>query len=426
MHEHIVHRSLDATQNHERLAWKFIGGAEKFLTDLDCPIDIAPEQLAGVFLDIYLNMFSHENVARRLTLTKLSGIVHYHRRSFVEILSVVKRRVITDWGSTMNMLHRKIQNDKTLITGRNFYQDLCCQLHLLGVFDVDWLSLQKVQEVHRVRRPFVFRDWKTLPQMLCVVLIVPRDHLQPLLFDLDETGTPVLQCDLRGVATQNAFSAINTVFGTISTSGQGDRKTATIKEDTTGRYGTSPLVVWFWVPSIVLMNECRLSVVLSVLSTPATCTLATKRGLDIFRADLGDEKFIHILRQRPNAAPGGPEEKNMQISGHPVKTSGVCAFVTLDKEYKTPLSFTTRVDIVEPEMKASLTSGATPIVNQVSMHSIAIVLGDKSLKFPFPLPIDARKAKLRIARKSLYIEVRFFYLYLNKYSCRTRRRSSCL
>jgi hypothetical protein len=151
-----------------------------------------------------------------------------------------------------------------------------------------------------------------------------------------------------------------------------------------------------------------------------------KAGLDIFCADLGDEKFTHILRQRPNAASGGPEEKNMQINGHPMKTSGVCAFVTLDKEYKTPLSFTTRVDIVEPEMKASLTSGATPIVNQVSMHSISIVLGDKSLKFPFPLPIDARKAKLRIARKSLYIEVRFFYLYLNKYSCRTRRRSSCL
>ncbi|KAG1781868.1 hypothetical protein EV702DRAFT_961800 [Suillus placidus] len=414
MHEHIVRLSQNATQNHERLAWKLIGGAEKLLTDLDCPIDIAPEQLAGVFLNIYLNMFSHENVVRRLAMVKqspesikLSGIIHYHRRSFVEILGVVKRRVITDWDSTMNMLHGKIQNDRTLMTGMNFYQDLCCQLHLLGVFDVDWLSLKKVQEVHRVERPFVFRDWKTLPQTLCVVLVVPGDHLQPLLPDLDEAGTPVLQCDVRGVATQNAFSAINTVFGTITTSGQGDSKTAAIKEDATGRYGTSPLVVWFWVPSIVLVNERHLSVVLSVLSTPATCTLATKRGLDlsIFRADLGDEHFVYILRQRPNAVPESPEEKNLQIGGRPTKTSGACTFVTLDRECKKPLSFTTRVDIVEPEMKASLTSGATPTVNQVSMHSIAIVLGDKSLQFPFPLPIDAKKAKLRIARKSLYVEI---------------------
>ncbi|KAG1817973.1 uncharacterized protein BJ212DRAFT_1298847 [Suillus subaureus] len=410
MHEHIVYLTQDATQKHDRLAWKLIGGAEKLLTDLDCPIDIAPEQLAGILFNIYLDMFSHENVVRRLAMVKqskkMSGIIHYHRRSFVEILGVVKRRVITDWDSTMNMLHGKIQNDRTLMVGMNFYQDLCCQLHLLGVFDVDWLSLQKVQEVHRVERPFIFRDWKTLPQTLCVVLVVPRDCLQPLLPDLDETGTPVLQCDLKGVETHNTFSAINTIFGTITTSGQGDSKTAAIKEDATGRYGTSPLVVWFWVPSIVLVNERRLSVVLSVLSTSATCTLAKKRlDLSIFRADLGDEQFVHILRQRPNASPESPEEKNLHIGSRPMKTSGACTFVTLDEECKTPLSFTIRVDIVESEMKASLTGGATPIVNQVSMHSIAIVLGDKSLKFPFPLPVDAKNAKLRIARKSLYIEI---------------------
>lgn len=74
----------------------------------------------------------------------MSGIIHYHRRSFVEILSVVKRRVITDWDSTMNMLHGKILNDRTLTLGMNFYQDLYCQLHLLGIFDVYWLSLQEV------------------------------------------------------------------------------------------------------------------------------------------------------------------------------------------------------------------------------------------------------------------------------------------
>ncbi|KAG2142218.1 uncharacterized protein EDB93DRAFT_1208843 [Suillus bovinus] len=406
LHEHIVRLSPNAIQNHERLVWRLIGGAEKLLTDLDCPIGIAAEQLAGVFFNIYLNMFSHENVLGRLATKKLPGIVHYHRRSFVEILSVVRRRVITDWDSTMNMLHGKIQNDRTLLTGMNSYQDLCCQLHLLGVFDVDWLSLQKVQEMHRVERPFVFRNWKVLPQTLCVVLVVPRDHLQPLLPDIDETGTPVLQCGLWGVATQNIFTAINAVFGTITTSGQGDGKTAAFKEDATGRYGTSPLVVWFWVPSIALVNERHLSVVLAVLSTPATYTLAAKRGLDlsIFRADLGDERLVHILRQHPNAVPESPE-KNARISGCPMKTSGACTSVTLDKECKTPLSFTTRVDIVEPEMKDSLTSGATPIVNQVSMHSIAIVLGDKALRFPFPLPIDAKKAKLRIARKSLYIEV---------------------
>ncbi|KAG1860793.1 hypothetical protein F4604DRAFT_1957715 [Suillus subluteus] len=414
MHEVLMHFvTEDVTQNHERLAWKLIGGAEKLVTDLDCPIDIAPEQLAGVFFNIYLNMFSHENVVQELAIVqqspesnKLSGIVHYHRRSFVGILGVVKRRVITEWAPTMNMLHDKILGDKTLMTGTNHYQDLCCQLHLLGVFTVDWVSLQKVHEVYCVKRPFVFRDWKTLPQTVCVVLVIPRARLQQFLPALDSARTPVLRCDIRGVITSNMFLCINAVFGTVKISGKGEGKTVAIEEDATRRYGTSPLVVWFWVPSVVLSNEHQLSVVLSILPTLATCTLAMQLGfdLDLFRADMEDEKLVHILRQRPNSVPESPEEKSIQISDRPMKTPGA-TFVTLDKECKKPLSFTTRVDIVEPEMKASLTSGATPTVNQVSMHSIAIVLGDKSLQFPFPLPIDAKKAKLRIARKSLYIEV---------------------
>ncbi|KAG1740866.1 uncharacterized protein EDB91DRAFT_1202053 [Suillus paluster] len=424
MHEMIMQAiQQQTTQNHERLAWKVIGGAEKFVTDLDRPIDIAPVQLAGALFHIYLGIFSHQNLARQTAMLKkqlsapirhsgivhyqLPGVVHYHHRSFAEILSVVKRRVITEWNSAMNTLLGMIQDDITLTTGKNFYQDLCCQLHLSGVFTVDWMSLQMVQEMHRVERPFVFRDWKTLPQTVCVVLVIPRDRLQPLLPDLDGAGEPVLQCYVGGVVTANIFSSINTVFGTVMISGKGDGKTAAMVEDATGRHGLSPLVVWFWLPSIALMNEPRLRIVLSVLSVPATCMLVPKLGFDLslFRADLGDEQFVHVLRQRPDTGPESPEEKNVQIDDCSMKTTGACTLVTLDKECQKPLTFTTRVDIVEPEMKASLTSGANPTVNQVSMHSIALVLGDHSLKFPFPLPIDAKKAQFRIARKSSYIEV---------------------
>ncbi|OAX43707.1 hypothetical protein K503DRAFT_847041 [Rhizopogon vinicolor AM-OR11-026] len=407
----------DAPQNHERIAWKLIGGAEKLVTDLDCPIDMAPEQLAGVLFNIYLNMFSHENVVRKMAMARqagasgqpfqLSGIVHYHRRSFAELLGVVKRRVITEWETVMNMIHSKIQNDRTLLMGMNYYQDLCCQLHLLGIFNVHWMSLKEVQELHRIEKPVFLRDWNVLPQTAFVVLVVPRDRLRPLLPELDDAGTPVLQCDVRGTATANTFSSIHTVFGIVNVSGKGDAKTVSIEKDATGRHGTSPLVVWFRLPSVALMNERRLMVGLSVLSTPATNSLALTLGLylSIFRADLDDEKFVHILRQRPDAGLESAEEKYTQTNDLRVKTTGACPFVTLDKEYQKPLSFTTRVDIVEPEMKASLTSGATPLVNQVSMHSIAIALGDHALQVPFPLPIDVKKIKLRIARKSLYIEV---------------------
>ncbi|KAG1781878.1 hypothetical protein EV702DRAFT_1265581 [Suillus placidus] len=403
--------------SHERLAWKLLGGAEKDVTDHDRPIHIAPEQLAGVLFNLYLNMFFYQNLARSMTMIKRTSSlvtfsdIHYHRRSFAEILGVIKGRVITDsWAPTMSKLHDKISCDRTLQIGRNFYLDLCCQLHLLGIFTVDVLSLPKVQEMHRLSRSIVLHNWKTLPQTVCVVLVVPRDRLQPLLPALNQGGAAILQCEVKGVKNLQTFTSINTVFGTVKISGKGDGKTAAIEEDVTGQYGTSPLVVWFWVPSAVLMNgshDSHHTVTLSVLSNPATCmSLAKKLGPDLalFCADMGDERLVHILRQRPYAIPESPKEKNMQIGGRPVKTSGACTFVTLDRECKKPLSFTTRVDIVEPEMKASLASGASPTVNQVSLLSITIVLGDKSLQLPFPLPVDAKNVKLRIARKSLYIE----------------------
>ncbi|KAG2137193.1 hypothetical protein BD769DRAFT_1664094 [Suillus cothurnatus] len=419
MHElmRIAPEDLAHNQIHERIAWKLLGGPEKDVTDLDQPIGIAPEQLAGVLFNVYLDMFYYQNLARSMSMMKrisssiIFSDIHYHRRSFAEILGVVKRRVTADlWTQSMNMLHGKISGDRTLQIGRNFYLDLCCQLHLLGIFTTDFLSLPKVQEVHRLSRSIVLHNWKTLPQTLCFVLVVPRNRLQPLLPALNYAGKAVLQCEVKGEKTLQTFSCIKTVFGTVKISGKGDGKTATIEEDTTGQYGTSPLVVWFWVPSAVLMNGSRHTVTLSILSNPATCMSLVKTrklgpDLSLFSADIGDEELVHILRQDPDACPESLEKKNMQIGSHLMKTSSACTFVTLDKECKKPLTFTTRVDIVEPEMKSSLASGASPVVNQVSMHSVAIVLGNKSLQLPFPLPVDAKNVKLRIARKSLYIDV---------------------
>ncbi|KAG2029863.1 hypothetical protein BDR03DRAFT_1017807 [Suillus americanus] len=288
----------------------------------------------------------------------------------------------------MNMLHDKILGDRT-----PYYRDEPFPRSLLPAapswhFHCGLAVSTKGAGGALCQRPIVFHDWKMPPQTICVVLVIPRACLQLLLPALDAARTPMLHCDIRGVITSNTFSWINTVFRTIKISSKGEGKTVAIEEDATRRYGTAPLVVWFWVPSVVLSNEHRLLVVLSILPTLVTCTLAMELGLDLdlFRADMEDEKLVHILQQCPNAVPESPEEKSIQISDRPINKPDA-TFITSDKECKKSLLFTTWVDIVGPEMKASLASGATPTVNQISMHSIAIVLGDKSLQFPFPLPV---------------------------------------
>ncbi|KAG1718496.1 hypothetical protein EDD22DRAFT_942174, partial [Suillus occidentalis] len=245
---------------------------------------------------------NHERLSWKLlgSMVKHSGIVHYHRRSF--------RRMITDWDSTMNMLHDKIRNDRTLLTGINFYQDLCCQMHLLGIFTVE------LDEVYgsRFEWPIVFRDWKTFPQTVCVVLVIPRVRIQPLLPALDEAGTPcvatVWNLPSRGVVLTPSFVCFE-------------------QDSAVGRF--------------------RLAIHLTM------------------NAGVGAFPYSSVLRRR-----------GMQISG---------------RSYEAPGPVTN--------------SALTPTVDQVSMHSIAIALGDKSLQSHFLLPIDAKKARFRIARKSFYIEV---------------------
>ena len=79
--------------------------------------------------------------------------------------------------------------------------------------------------------------------------------------------------------------------------------------------------------------------------------------------------------------------------------------VNLDKPCKKVETLTARVDLVGDNLKQELLGGAAVIAAQVSPCTMLLKFGTTEQSLIFPFPINGTEARVRIARKSSYIEV---------------------
>ncbi|KAI6100535.1 hypothetical protein F5141DRAFT_1031364 [Pisolithus sp. B1] len=406
-----------STQYHERLAWKHINFGHPSDGRHE-PVSFSETPLARKLFDIYLRMFSDEDLSKRMAILSLdkpkakrtiqsSGLIHYSRRSFALLLAHIKTKVHCDWSKVIDDLEALILEDRTLITGSNFYQEMACQFHLAG-FSLPWFSPAHVRELRSEEDPPIFRAWSTVPEVVTVVLVVPRHVIAKVQADLSGAGTPILQCEIRADFKHNAFASISGSFGKLEVSGEGENKTAVVVEDRAGINGTSPLIVSFSVLSTTLIYTSGGTVGLAVRSTLGTAGLTQKLGLEmcLFKALLTDERHAHVLAKAPTT---GGDMVNLDCSLEPPKSDterqSHLIHAEMDKSNTQVQSLTAHVDIVDPEGQASLTSGCAVTVEQLSPNKAKLHVDQYEHVISFPFPVDAANAKLRIARKSKYVEV---------------------
>ncbi|KAI6131242.1 hypothetical protein EV401DRAFT_2254568 [Pisolithus croceorrhizus] len=407
-----------AIRYQERLAWKPIGFGHG-INDLQQTLSFSPNQLAGTLFDIYLRMFSDEDLGKRMAATfldephalcKLSSLstIHYTRRSFALLLAHIRTRVHCDWDRVMDNLHTLVLQDRTLISGSDFYQEMVTQLYLAG-FRPSWLSPVAAQELRLEENPSMFRQWSAVPEVVTVVLVVPRHAITKVQSDLSEAGTPYLQCETWADFGHNVFACISISFGKLEVSHQGENKVAAIVEDRTGIKGTSPLIVSFPILSTCLMMVTGGTVGLAIRSTFKTGPLSRKLepGMCLFKTLLTDERFIHILSRAPTAGNDTTDEAHPLVPpalsdetdpGRPIH-------VEMDMSNRLVKTLTAHVDIVNPAEQAALTGRRAITVEQLSLNKAKLHVGEYQRTVPFPLPVDITNAKLRVARKSKYIEV---------------------
>ena len=406
------------TQCHERLAWKSVDHGYAAEPSWKESIRFAPEQLAKTLFEIYLQMFSNENLSKRLHIMHLSkdeklhrirssGLLHYTRRSFALLLAHVQKRIQCDWDKVVLILEGLVLGDRTLITGSNFYQELACHLHLAG-FTIPWLS-PAMRDIYTREDPPIFRDWSTVPQVVTVVLVVPRHVITNVQSELSAVGTPILQCEVRSGITHNAFACISASFGKLTVSGRGENKTAVITEDSAGTHGSFPIVVSFPILVPILILTSGGTVGLAVRSTMSTTPLMMKlgMGLGIFKALLTDERYVHILAKAPttnNSAADGAAPP-ITHGGSDGAVEHYPIHVEMDGSNSRVQSLTSHIDITDAAEQVSLVGRCDVRTTQLSANQVILHIEKHQRIVAFPLPVDAPNAKLRVARESKYVEV---------------------
>ncbi|KAL0950292.1 hypothetical protein HGRIS_010271 [Hohenbuehelia grisea] len=411
-----------SSQHHALVAWKRVP------SDQDTAhVGVNPRQLSLLLFDIYLKMFDGENMMAgfaamfrspesALKHIKAQSVKHYMRRSFALLVHKVMDHVSTDWLAVMKQFFALVEEDHTLLMGMNSYQDLCTQLHILGVYSVATLLPDYEPESHPFATPYnplgPFKDWPYIPPVVCVTLCVPRQRLDPLSKpDLAAIGTPLLEAStLQGDGSHSIYSHIQVMFGACRKSGPEHDPVVVVDEDPAGWKGSSPLAVSFWAPSWILRRPTRTSISLSLNDgQQAACRPLFNKlgpGLSLFSADLTSE-FVYISRGRPNF----PRELAILAKTFPSKdvsaseNGDIRLTVELDDETRKPCLLKMRIVITDPKAKASLQSGATLFVTQVAPYTVSITFKNYRRSIHFPVPVDGRHLKTRIARKSLYIEV---------------------
>ena len=449
-------------QYYERLAWQVIGtGGSNDVRAAPQRLSIPPKDLANVLFRTYVQMFSHENMKNRFqqlftlsperTLQSLrhSSILHYNRRSFALLVHFAKTRIQTNWFSTMEVFERLVMTDRQLLTGQQAYQELCCHFLLLGIYTTGWISLPALSD-HYLEfdaHDGVFRDWSVpqIPQVVTLVLVVPRDAIAKLESDFEQVGTPMMQCQMDDGPRQNWFAVTAATFGTLRVTGTGEQRTAVIiernahKDKGAGggrapameplRRSGAPMIVTFSVPSASVMDfgrNPRATVGLGLRATPGVSyKFMNQLGFDlmVYRTKLTNAERVFVLAQPPVVASASGSRAREAgadraiTAGHwqeaissPDVLQGAGVDVQMDDTLSTVQSFTIRIDVTDPGAQAVLADTQTvPTVNSSfgSTRSLDAYMKIATHTFPlqFPLPVDVTRTKLRVARRSSYVEV---------------------
>lgn len=421
-------QGISKGQMRTRLVWKWpISSLDGILQPI-FKISIDEQDLASILHRVYRGMFQNEDFGKLFTKISLltvqnSSNPHYHRGSFASFLRLVKGRVKADWNKVMDGLLHLVENDPSILMGRNYIQELYLQLHLLEIYTMPTF-LPPFNQTSYVPSSLGLGAWKDIPGVICITLKVPRKKLRVFTsLAPGELGTPNVHCILQSATTsnsrpwQNIFAAVQLTFGTVTTSNPRNRDDfhLIVYEDESGWTGRSPLLVSFYAPTWVALLEPRTTTIaFGVQSTPySTRTFMKILGVEmnVYETTLMDEDNVYITKYLPNQSGYTSickhKDADLLVEESPNANAITTVMANVDRETARITSLTGRVDFLTEETKSNLRDQFPVETLQLSACAIAVVTGKNRTKYllHFPAPVQNSQAKIRIARKSSYVEI---------------------
>ncbi|KAG8739647.1 hypothetical protein FRC10_005349 [Ceratobasidium sp. 414] len=413
-----VHESLaGVSQSIERIAWVDPMRGDYHANSARPVVSFQADDLAHIMFGIYETMFRYEQdisgLLPNITRGRLHSMaaIHYHRESVASLFQLVKRRVCLKtgtWDLVVEKFLDAIRRDRSRKVAMRYYEDLRLHLHLYGIYTADLLRDDPRSAVNPVPPGGLTNQQSFLP-IICMVFTVPRTRLQVLLQD-HSIATPILQCNLgtadRGVV---AFSTIHAIWGkTVANPGS---KT-TIEEDPQGMKGESDLVVLFWAPTRIILGDITsISLAFKPTIYAGMAYLDTLGPeFEIFSAHPDDEKYVKMFPYRPTLTPENPPTAQQTIAQFSTpslsdSSATIWAVTGQAKDQKSVVSLTARIEITSPVEQHILLDGANVSATQISPCTMKLSIADHDHLVPYSYPILGARHKLRVARKSHYIEI---------------------
>ncbi|EUC54469.1 MYND finger protein [Rhizoctonia solani AG-3 Rhs1AP] len=418
---HEIIYSEHFNQYHERVAWSdpARGGSlapshEPKITSLEV------HSLARILYGIHDNMFANEKVdlttlpnSTNPNVLRDLSTVRFGRETVAIFFRALHDRIHLldgNWEQVANAFIQKCRSGGNRIIESNCHQDICLQLHLYGIFTTDTLKPNWATDLGlRVSpRNTLFDGWPFLPPVVCVVLTVPHRRLEVFTSQPEMVGSPTLQCSVWVPGSQdNVLAAIQLAWGKCVTPPGSDR--VVFEEDPDGQRGQCDLVVSFWASTRILEFPGT-RVALCIKPTPRTTFVFMQKlgmHLEVFEASVLDRKFVKILTYRPALAAEPSRTPPIDPLLPPIDFSSdqLCHAIVTGPHSQRVDSLSIRFDVKPKVEQNDLQNGALVSVNQVSPCTIELRIGSHSHLLSYPYPFNGKAHKVRIARKSHYIEV---------------------
>ena len=293
-------------------------------------------------------------------------------------------------------------------------QELYLYLHLLDIYTVDTLKASNVVKLaHGMGGPLSI--WDEVPAVICITIVVPRKQVKKILDGF--RGTPPLCCTVESSPQalhpwSNVFGTVQTGFGTIKVIGQGQDSRLEVDQDHSCWHANSPLIASFYLPAWILLHARSTPVVrCGLLSTPGAVAFLGQLGLQLALHETTLDK-CHITRNMPNmsARPiyGGGNVTVPETA--PVLAQDLTQSISVTISSQDTCSIADailRIDFMSEAAKAKLFNKELPVtVTFYSPITAGLFINGSFLRqATFPLPVNGSKVKLRIARKSGYVEI---------------------
>ena len=419
----------DRTQCRLRIPWKRLESVAQ-PPALGAPqAHFEAEALASCLLTIYQKMFEHENLARLMermqrlaTKTPYStDMERYTRAAVVALLRLCRTRVATNWEETLRLFLEKVQNDNSLIIGSNSLQELFMHLHWFGIWTTD--ALRKGPRQLGAITGLTLRSKShdkgllaedTLPAVVHVNFVVPRKALSIFTSrNADEIGSPALHVavcqSVSSCAYENIFSFFHCCFGRLVTE---NGKELAMIEDELGWMGSANMLISCPVPAFGLLigpkDGIRIS--LMIKTSPETVQTFQKQvgaRLQVFETRLNEN--VYICRDAPKLScensislqhrwiQVNSDDRGKKFSQSTVRTKPNFTISHLNQHIDFPVGSPT---------SRSLASGSVVKLTESSPNTVALQIGDSIARtVNFPFQVDGSKSKLKVARKSSWVEV---------------------